>query len=320
MNKNHRIDIDSGLSGLEGDAWFNQLEEVAEDLGYLENLGKQCAAFIDAGPKLLVTFENADSIVARDESAEPVGFHYVREEGWSHLGLYAQAESWYREERVYRYFDRLIDDGFFEDFEDVLFYGANSGGYAATAYSVASPGCRVLAIRPQATLNPQIVGFDQRYRHQRIKDFSSRYGYAPDMIDAAEHVYVAFDPTQMMDAVHAALFTKPNVTALRCNGLGNKLDRALEGIDIFDVMVRDAMSGELSKQSFSKLYRARRDYVPYLRTLYNQTLRRDRKDLAVNVCAHALRGGHTRFFAEEFEILTQEGFAPYTPVKIKAAG
>lgn len=319
MNKDHRIDIDSGLSGLEGDAWFSQLEEVAEDLGYLENLGKQCAAFIDAGPKLLVTFENADSISARDKTAEPVGFQYVREEGWSHLGIYSQAESWCREERVYRYFDRLIDDGFFEDFEDVLFYGANSGGYAAAAFSVAAPGCRVLAIRPQATLDPQIAGFDQRYRHQRIKDFSSRYGYAPDMIDAAQHAYVAFDPSQVMDAVHSALFTRPNMTALRCHGFGNKLERALEGVGILDEMILDAMSGQLTKQRFAKYYRARRDYAPYLRTLHTQTIRRDRKNLAVNVCAHALRHGHTRFFTDEFETLTQEGFHPYRPVKIKAA-
>ena len=319
MNKDHRIDIDSGLSGLEGDAWFIQLEAVADDLGYLENLGKQCAAFIDAGPKLLVTFENADAISDRDENAEPFGFRYVREEGWSHLGIYAQSESWYREERVYRYFDRLIDDGFFEDFEEVLFYGADSGAYGATAFSVAAPGCRVLAIRPQATLDPQIAGFDQRFRRQRIKDFSSRYGYAPDMIDAAEHVYIVFDPSQVMDSVHAALFTKPNMTALRCNGFGHKLVRGLEGIDILDVMVRNAMSGDLDKKQFGKLLRARRDYAPYLRSLHRQTMRRDRKDLAVNVCAHALRCGHTKFFAEEFEILTQEGFVPYSPAKIKTA-
>lgn len=319
MTKDHRIDIDSGLTGLDGDAWFAQVEQVAEDLGYFENFGKYCAAFIDAGPKLLVTFENAESIVARNKTAEPVGFHFVREEGWSHLGIYAHDESWYREDRVYRYIDRLIDDGFFEDFDDVLFYGANSGGYAATAFSVAAPGCRVLAIRPQATLDPQIAGFDQRFREQRIKDFSSRYGYAPDMIEAAQHAYIAFDPGQLMDAVHAALFTKPNVTALRCNGLGNRLDRALEGIDALDVMIHDAMSGDLTKQSFAKSLRSRREYAPYLRTLYHLTMRRDRKQLAVNVCAHALRSGHTRFFTDEFEKLTKEGFHPYSPVKIKAA-
>jgi hypothetical protein len=319
MTKDTRIDIDSGLAGLEGDAWFAQLEDVSEDLGYFERMEKHASAFIDAGPKLLVTFEIAETIQSRSKEAEPFGFHFVREEGWSHLGIYAQADSWFREKRVYGYFDRLIDDGFFEDFEDVLFYGANSCGYAAAAYSVAAPGCRVLALRPQATLDPGIAGFDQRYRDQRIKDFSSRYGYAPDMIDAAQRAYIAFDPNQMMDSVHAALFTKPNMTPLRCHGLGARLARALDGIEILDVMVIDAMEGTLTPQSFGNMLRARRTYAPYLRNLYNQTMKRDRMDLAVNVCAHAIRIGHTRFFADQFETLTNQGYHPYRPVKIKAA-
>lgn len=319
MTKDTRIDIDSNLAGLDGDAWFRQLEEVSEDLGYFERLEKHAAAFIDAGPKLLVTFENADSIVQSDPESEPFGFRFVRQEGWSHLGIYSQLPSWYREERVYRYFDRLIDDGFFEDFDDVLFYGADSGAYAATAYSVAAPGCRVLALRPQATLDPRIAGFDQRYRDQRIKDFSSRYGYGPDMIDAAERAFIAFDPHQMMDSVHAALYTKPNMTALRCNGLGPRLSRALEGLEILDVMVAEAMDGSLTNASFGKLFRARRSYAPYLRNLYNQTMKHDRMDLAVNVCAHALRVGHQRFFTDQFEMLTGQGYHPYRPVKIKAA-
>ena len=319
MNKDTRIDIDSRLSGLEGDAWFAQLEDVSEDLGYFEHLEKHAAAFIDAGPRLLVTFENADTITQRSKESEPFGFNFVREEGWSHLGIYAHSESWYRENRIYRYFDRLIDDGFFEDFDDVLFYGADGGAYAAAAFSVAAPGCRVLAVRPQATLDPRITGFDQRYKDQRIKDFSSRFGYAPDMIEAADRAYVAFDPHQLMDAAHTALFTKRNMTPLRCHGLGSRLDRALEGLDILDVMVHDAMEGTLNTQSFGKMLRARRNYPPYLRSLYNQAMKRDRMDLAVNICAHALRAGHTRFFDEQFDTLTGQGFQPYRPVKIKAA-
>ncbi|MEJ6745505.1 MAG: hypothetical protein QNK98_01850 [Yoonia sp.] len=52
----------------------------------------------------------------------------------------------------------MIDDGFFEDFYNVLFYGTHGGTYAAAAYSVAAPGCTVLALRPQATLDPRIAG------------------------------------------------------------------------------------------------------------------------------------------------------------------
>lgn len=319
MNKDHRIDIDSKLRGLEGNLWFAQLEMIAEDLGYFEHLEKHCAAFVDAGPKLLVTFENAEEIVNNTRSKEPIGFHFVRENGWSHLGLFAHAETWYRTERMYRFFDRLVDDGFFEDFEDVLFFGAGSGGYAAAAYSVAAPGARVLAIRPQATIDPQIVGFDQRYRDQRIKDFSSRYGYAPHMIDAADQAYLAFDPSQNLDAMHAALFTRPNVMMLRCNGFGGRVSDAMARIGILDDLIEEAMDGTLTPTKFGQMLRARRNYPPYLRVLQNQAIRKDHKTLAINICAHAIRAGHTAFFVEQYETLQAEGFEAYRPVEIKAA-
>jgi hypothetical protein len=48
-------------------------------------------------------------------------------------------------------------------------------------------------------------------------------------------------------------------------------------------------------------------------------MKRDRPDLAINVCAHAIRTGHTRFFEDRFQILKEQGYQPYRPVKIKAA-
>ena len=44
--------------------------------------------------------------------------------GWSHLCMVSRGDTWFRDRRVYGFFDRLIDDGFFEDFEQVIFYGA----------------------------------------------------------------------------------------------------------------------------------------------------------------------------------------------------
>ena len=113
---------------------------------------------MDAGTNLLVTFEDAEYIRKFNNGSAPRGFHYAQQEGWSHLAIIAKSESWFRDPAIYRYFDRLIDDGFFEDFYNVLFYGTHGGTYAAAAYSVAAPGCTVLALRPQATLDPRIAG------------------------------------------------------------------------------------------------------------------------------------------------------------------
>lgn len=320
MTKDTRIDIDSGLTGLDSQAWCEQLEDVAEDLGYYNFLGKfHATAFIDAGPKLLVTFENAKTIIERNDDAEPIGFRYVRHEGWSHLGVYSCGESWFRDKFIYAYFDRLIDDGFFEDFEDVLFYGADAGAYAAAAYSVAAPGCRVLALRPQATLDPQITGFDTRYRKFRRMDFNSRYGYAPEMIDAVDRAYVAFDPYRSLDAMHAALFTKRNMTPLRCNRLGEHIEVAFDALEIAEPVMRGAMDGTLNELNFAKLMRARRDYPNYLRNLYMNLIRQERQVMAANVCAHAVRTGHLNFFGDRLSELQEAGFEPFRPVAIKAA-
>jgi len=176
MTKDTRIDIDSGLAGLDSQAWCAQLEDVAEDLGYY-------------------------------------------------------------------------------DFDDVLFYGADHGAYAATAYCVAAPGCRVLSLRPQATLDPRITGFDTRYRKFRRLDFNSRYGYAPEMIDAVDRAYIAYDPYRAVDAMHAALFTKRNMLPLRCNRLGEHIEIAFDALEIAEPVMRGAMDGSLDPRRFAQLMR-----------------------------------------------------------------
>lgn len=159
---NHALSFETDLKGLEPTDWFAALEDLVEEHGSFSPLGADhVAAFLDAGPKLLVTFENADDVQQLSDAA-PRGFTYARRDGWSHLAIISRGESWFRDHAIYRHFDRLIDDGFFEDFEDVLFFGAQAGGYAAAAYSVAAPGCRVLALRPQATLDPATAGWDNR--------------------------------------------------------------------------------------------------------------------------------------------------------------
>ena len=318
--KDMRLTFEADLTGLEIDDWFDRVETLSDDLGYFEPLGKaHCAAFLDAGPNLLVTFESAEYIRKFNARAEPRGFHYAQHEGWSHLAIISHADSWFRDPAIYRYFDRLIDDGFFEDFDNVLFHGAHGGGYAAAAYSVAAPGCNVLAIRPQATLDPRVAGWETRYTDQRRKSFTDRYGYAPDMIDAANHAFIAFDPLQRFDAIHAALFTRENMTALRCTGLGNRPDVALDAMGVHHDLIVAAMNKTLTENGFNDAVRNRRDHGPYLRTLYMRMIQTGHPKLAANVCAYVLRQGDDPFFAKKLQDLTDDGHLPSTPLEVKVA-
>jgi len=314
------LSFEAEMVRLDLDSWYARLEEIADDLGYFEPLGKShCAAFLDAGPQLFVTFENAETIRKSNKNAEPRGFHFAKHEGWSHLAIISDTESWFRDPAIYRYFDRLIDDGFFEDFDNVLFYGANAGGYAAAAYSVAAPGCTVFAIRPQATLDPRIAGWDTRYTDQRRKNFTDRYGYAPDMIDAANHAYIAFDPLQRFDAIHGAMFTRSNMTPLRCTGQGNRIDIAFDTMGVHHDLITRAMNKTLTSEDFNKAMRARRDNIRYLRTLYSHMIKTDHPMLAANVCAYVLRKGDDTFFAQKLQELKDKGHSPSKPLKYSAA-
>jgi hypothetical protein len=286
------------FTGLEKEEWFDALDELAEELGHFEPLGAQhAAAFIEAGPKLVVTFESYPEIVANSPKNEPRGFEFRERNGWSHLAIIAHEESWFRCKRIYQYFDRLIDDGFFEDFEQVLFFGSHRGGYAASAYSVAAPGSRVLALRPVATQDPQIASWDRRYPEARRESFNGRFGYAPDMIDAADKAFVIFDPRDDLDAMQSSLFTRSHVTPLRTPFLGAKIEVALSHMDILNTLAVLTMDGSLDRASFANLYRERRDYMPYLRTLVQALSEQGDLERAAAVCRFVLSRHHRPFFA-----------------------
>lgn len=205
--------FDTALNGLGWNTWLDAISGLTQDSGYTELLGAHHAAiFIENKSTLLVTFETYAGITGLSPDAHPFGWQMAKALGWSHLCIAADSDTWFRDGRVYGCFDRLIDDGFFEDFDQVIFYGAGSCGYAAAAFSVAAPGATVIALKPQATLDPRVAEWDDRYIHMRRTSFTDRYGYAPDMLDAAKEAFVIYDPDNDLEAMHAALFTRPNVT------------------------------------------------------------------------------------------------------------
>jgi len=139
---------DSDLKPIAADAaaatdrtgWLALMDEIGEDTGYFQTVGAQhWAFFVDASPTLIVSFETMDQARARPGQL-PQAHALAARHGWSHLCLIAEGESWYRDPAVYAFFDRLIDDAFFEDFDRVLFVGANMGAYAATTLACAVGG------------------------------------------------------------------------------------------------------------------------------------------------------------------------------------
>lgn len=296
--------LEDSLEGLNKVAWIRKLAAIAEEHGHFQSCGhKHFGTLVEAGDTLLVTFESMQGAQANPDGGRPLGWDFVLDQGWSHLGLFSDGDTWFRDRNVYGYFDRLIDDGFFEEFETVIFYGAGPAGYAAAAYSVAAPGARVVLVQPQATLDPRVTEWDDRFTHMRRTTFTDRYGYAPDMLDAAHAGVVLYDPSEDLDAMHAALFTRPNVTKLRMRFFGTALQGDLQKMGILPDLLEQAADDTLSAHSFARLHRARRDYGGYLRNMLGVLDSRDRPYLAAMLCRNVSARMNVPRFRRRLEAL-----------------
>ena len=287
-------------------SWLQMIDDIGEEAGYFQRLGaKHWAYFVDESPTLLVTFESVDAIRA-NASQLPSGDAVARKHGWSHLCLIADGETWYRDAAVYRFFDRQVDDAFFEDFDNVVFYGAGMGGYAACAYCVTAPGASVLAISPRATLDPARAGWDKRDIAHRRLDFTSRYGYAPDMTEGAGQVFIAYDPDHAADAMHATLFARPWVTPLHTRHLKDQVEAALHQMAILPEMIATAAANKLSAQSFAQLWRARRKSLPYLKLLLAKAKSAKHPNREFKICNNVTRRLNAPLFRKRLVELEAE--------------
>ncbi|WP_299427527.1 phosphoadenosine phosphosulfate reductase [uncultured Shimia sp.] len=282
--------FDTPMLGLSRDEWLTQLEHVADAHGHFQPLGKRhWATLVEDKPVLLVTFETIDSIQKRGDTGHPLGWELVRELGWSHLCVLSDGDTWFRDPEVIAYFDRLSDDGFFDEFDEVVFYGAGSCGYAAAAYSIVATDAQVVAVRPQATLSPRLAGWDKRFPHSRKIAFDGQYGFAPDMAAMADRCFVIYDPTQSLDAMHAALFARENTVLLPTAHLGDTPEEDLLEMQILYRVLVKAGAGTLSRAAFYKLYRARRAHVPYLDRLLRKVSQKNRPFVTALLCANVAR-------------------------------
>jgi pimeloyl-ACP methyl ester carboxylesterase len=269
--------------------WREELRRLGAAEGFYEELGdKHTALHIKRGSTLIVTFENLDHVFEDGEGKMPWGFDFVTKRGWSMLGLMAHDWTWYRDEDVYAFFDRLKLEGFFDGFERVVFYGASMGGYAAAAFSAACPGATVVAISPQATLSRTDAIWETRYHKAWKRDFSTRYGYAPDMVQSAEKVFLFYDPFSSLDAMHASLFRGDNVVKLRCRYFGHRIASMWIRLGILKPIVEGSIAGTLTEPAFYKMLRGRREDMRYQREMLERLEKKNRPWLIVTYCEAVL--------------------------------
>ena len=179
----------------------------------------------------------------------------------------------------------------------------------------AAPGASVILVSPQATLDRKLTGWDDRFPSARRIDFSERYAYAPDLLEAAERAVLLFDPDETEDAVHASLFRSDNVTHFpyRRGGAG-AIESDLRNLALIPKLAEAAAAGTLNPSLVARLMRARRTHAPYLRALLSRVLAEDRPELTVQLCRAVLRrepSPRFRHHLERAEI--QLGIRPAPP-------
>lgn len=291
-------------------SWGAAMDAATEEEGFFHSIGAHHSAFfLDAGTTLIVSFETKASVLAQPDQL-PLATSFAKAKGWSVLTLIADGDTWFRDPAVYAFFDHQVDDAFFEDFDQVLFYGAGMCGYAACAYSVAAPGSTVLALNPRATLDAAQAAWDSRDPKARRLDFTSRYGYAPDMLEGCDRAYVIHDPTIPAEAMQAALFRAPYITRLSAHHMGDTLEKPLTNLKILPLLVDQAMQGSLTPLSFAQAWRIRRNFAPYLRNIIDKAEAAGRIGHVKMICRSATRRLNAPRYTQKLaQILAQEAAA-----------
>ncbi|MDV4144801.1 phosphoadenosine phosphosulfate reductase [Shimia sp. FJ5] len=271
------------------DDWRENLHAIGKKEGFCEELGAQhTALFVERGKTLIITFENLDHVYDRAADRMPWGYGFVESRGWSMLGMMAHDWTWYRDEAVWDFFDRLRDEGFFKKFDKVVFYGASMGAYAASVFSAAAPGATVILISPQATLDREVAPWETRYRKAWRRDFHTRYGYGPEMVAAAGDVHLFYDPRNTMDSMHAALFRSGNVTKYRCRFMGHRIASLWIQLGLLKPIVEACVDGSLTPGKFYHWMRARRENKRYQKEFMQTLEREDRPKLLIRYCEAVL--------------------------------
>ena len=277
-------------------AWDDIATRLAGDDGFYRP-GPEGHSFLfipRSDDTLVVTFDNLDITMNKREDRRPWGYSFIKEQGWSMLGVLAGGWTWYRNPWVSEQFDELRESGFFNQFKRVVFYGASMGGYAACAFSAAAPGADVVAISPQTTLDKSIVPWETRYKVAWDRDFSGTYGDAAQASAAANKVYILYDPYEPLDSGHVARFENDNVEYLRAPLLGHRLGSSLNQMGILSPIILGALSGTLTSQDYYQMLRTRKTFPRYQRELFSRAVDKDHTQLAKRLGEYILAHNENR--------------------------
>jgi hypothetical protein len=227
-------------------------------------LGKHQVDFLPGGPVLAVTFEPAALGKAGIDLDRPAwGQAYLQRRGHAVLGVKRAATDWYRSASLHQAFRALQASGWFDRFQQVIFYGPSMGGYAALAFAACAPGCTVLALNPQSSLAPDRVWFDQRFAGARAAAWAGDLADGVQGAETARRVYVCYDPYHIKDRLHAERLPAHNRVNLRLPFAGHTTAQTLNALGLLGTVFDQALAGTLDEAGFREMARKRGQLADY---------------------------------------------------------
>lgn len=262
-------DDDDGMVTVSSDdmppAWFVDIAPPKPATGFYRKLNHHGAAFVDRGRKqLLVTFDNLHNVgdprINRTLWAEK----FAADQGWSFLGVFAQAPVWYRDSELIEMFEDLRENGFFASFDNVAFAGTSMGAFAALSFSSCAPGSTVLAFSPQSTLDETLVPWETRFAKGRAADWSLAFSDAANEIATARDIQLYYDPFFEPDRKQVERLQGENVRHFKCFGFGHKSALVLNRMGHLKTVMKSGIEGTLAASDFYPMIRDRRNIRLYL--------------------------------------------------------
>lgn len=246
--------------------WFVELYPGGDGTGYFQKLERHSILFHQRYPKrLVVSFDNIANANDLSFAREPWGWKFFRDEGWSHMGVFARTKAWYRDPEIISYFENKVAEGFFDRFDQVVFAGASMGGFGALTFSAHVPGAHVIAFNPQTTLDERLVPWETRYRFGRVQDWDLPMSDAAQTVQTAGKAYVFYDPFFDLDRQQVQRLQGDNVMLLKTWFSNHFAAPMLRKLDILKPVMLGAMDGSLDTVGYYKMMRARRRLPMYIR-------------------------------------------------------
>ncbi|WP_282021353.1 hypothetical protein [Ruegeria faecimaris] len=246
--------------------WFVELYPGGDGTGFLQKLNRHSVLFHQrSASRLVVSFDNIANANDLSFSREPWGWKFFRDEGWSHMGIFARTKAWYRDPEIISYFQTQADQGFFAQFDQVVFAGASMGGFGALTFSALVPGANVIAFNPQTTLDERLVPWETRYRFGQVQDWDLPFSDAAQTVENVGKAYVFYDPFFDLDRQQVTRLKGDNVVLLKTWFSNHFAAPMLRKLDILKPVMLEAMDGTLEPQAYYRMMRARRRLPLYMR-------------------------------------------------------